>query len=139
MALTNEHLMAALRTVNDPELHRDLVSLDMVKKAEVQGTDAHITIELTTPACPLKDRIKADVTAAIKAKAAEVGAEEPTVNIELTADVRTPQERIREDSNPLPAVKQIIAVGAGKGGVGKSTIAVSLARWPRPARARRWA
>ena len=63
----DERLMAALATVQDPELHKDLVTLGMVKKAVLQGTTAHVGIELTTPACPLKDTIRKDVTAAIEA------------------------------------------------------------------------
>ena len=55
MTLTNEQVMDTLRTVNDPELHKDLVSLNMVKQVDVSGEDVTILIELTTPACPLKD------------------------------------------------------------------------------------
>ena len=72
MALTNEQVTDTLRTVNDPELHKDLVSLNMVKKVDVSGEDVTILIELTTPACPLQDQIHREVEEAIRAKAAEL-------------------------------------------------------------------
>ncbi|MDY7109008.1 MAG: Mrp/NBP35 family ATP-binding protein [Planctomycetota bacterium] len=127
MALTTEQIRDALRTVQDPELHRDLVSLNMVKDVRVEGEDAFIVIELTTPACPLKDQIRADVEQAVRAWGEEHGEPVGAINIELTADVRKANERVRGEESPLPAVKHVIAVGAGKGGVGKSTVAVNLA------------
>jgi ATP-binding protein involved in chromosome partitioning len=127
MPLTVEQITDALRTVNDPELHKDLVTLGMVKDVQVEGENVSIVVELTTPACPLKDKIRGDVEQAVQAKAAEVGAAIETLNIEFTADVRPANERVRDEESPLPQVKHIIAVGAGKGGVGKSTVAVNLA------------
>lgn len=127
MPLTRDAIEAALRTVEDPDLHKDLVTLGMVKKIEPDGDRVDLVIELTTPACPMKDRIRGDIEAAVKAKAAEVGAAEPEVAVEFTADVRRPNEKIRDQGSPLPNVRQIIAVGAGKGGVGKSTVSTLLA------------
>ena len=127
MPLTNENVHDALRTVKDPDLHKDLVTLNMVKDVRVDGSDVAIHIELTTPACPLKDKIHDDIVAAVRAKAEEVGEPVGEVNIEFSADVRSPNERTRDKGNPLPDVKHVIAVGAGKGGVGKSTVAVALA------------
>ncbi len=127
MALTNEQVTDTLRTVNDPELHKDLVSLNMVKKVDVSGEDVTVLIELTTPACPLKDQINREVEEAIRAKAAELGTTIGQIEISFSADVRTPQEKVAGDGNPLPNVKHILAVGAGKGGVGKSTISINLA------------
>ncbi len=121
MALTNEQVIAALRTVKDPELFKDIVTLNMVKEVKVGGNagmDVEVTVELTTPACPLKDVIEKDVTAALK----RVGAE--NVKLNITANTRGAGGPKRE---ALPQVKNIVAVGAGKGGVGKSTVAVNLA------------
>ena len=126
-ALTPEHIIDALRTVNDPDLNRDLVSLNMVKNAEISGKVVKITVELTTPACPLKDKIRADIEKAVVSKANSLGAPLPSIDVTFTADVRSAQERAADKVSPLPGVKNIIAVGAGKGGVGKSTVAVNLA------------
>ena len=118
MPLTRDDVMNALRTVKDPELFKDIVTLNMVKDVKVDGSHVSVNVELTTPACPLKDVIKKDVEAAVRKAGAE------SVNVELTAQTRGPMQP-RKDV--LPQVKNVIAVGAGKGGVGKSTIAVNLA------------
>ena len=116
--ITEEQVRAQLRTVNDPELHKDLVSLDMVKRIAIDGSRVLIDIELTTPACPLKQRIKSDIEQAIR-RIEGVQA----VEIRWSAQVHSS----REDTTQLPGVKNIVAVGAGKGGVGKSMAAVLLA------------
>jgi ATP-binding protein involved in chromosome partitioning len=118
MPLTRDAVINALRTVQDPELFKDIVSLNMLKEIRLDGDDVWINIELTTPACPLKDRIEKDVKAALKT----AGARE--VTLELTANTRGPASP-RKDV--LPQVKNVVAVGAGKGGVGKSTIALNIA------------
>ncbi len=126
--LTPQQLNDALRTVNDPDLHKDLVALNMVKDARMaSGGEVFVHIELTTPACPMKDRIRKAIVAAIHGKAKEVGAKIGPVNVEFSADVRPANQRARDKETPLPSVKHIVAVGAGKGGVGKSTIATMLA------------
>lgn len=116
--VTRDQVMDRLRTVKDPELHKDLVTLNMVKSVAVDGQTVSVHIELTTPACPLKDQIRNDVTKAITSLSG-VG----KVDIEWSAQVRSS----RGPTNQLPGVKNIVAVGAGKGGVGKSTAAVMLA------------
>ena len=119
MALQRDEVMAALRTVRDPELFKDIVTLNMVKDVRVDGSHVHVNVELTTPACPMKDVIRRDVEAAVRGAGAE------SVNVELTANTRaTPSA---EKKNVLPQVRNVVAVGAGKGGVGKSTVAVNLA------------
>src|SRR3982751_894178 len=118
MSLTKETVVAALRTVMDPELHRDIVSLNMVKDVQVDGDNVGVTVELTTPACPLKERIETGVTNALMRAGAA------NVKVNLTANTKGPQQP-RKDV--LPQVKNVVAVGAGKGGVGKSTIAVNIA------------
>ena len=118
MALDKESVLAALRTVKDPELFKDIVTLGMVKDVKVDGSNVMVHVELTTPACPLKETIKRDVEAAVK----NIGAQ--SVHIELSANTRGPMQP-RKDL--LPQVKNVVAVGAGKGGVGKSTIAVNVA------------
>ncbi|MAE61775.1 MAG: sodium:proton antiporter [Planctomycetaceae bacterium] len=135
MPITKSQIIDQLRTVNDPELHRDLVTLNMVKHVAV--CDGHVTvaIELTTPACPLKDQIAQEVEAAVRS----LGDEIQKVEIEWSARPQPPQhphahadqnespQAQARQNNPLPGVKHMIAVGAGKGGVGKSTVAVNLA------------
>jgi len=118
MPLTTEQVIDALRTVEDPELMKDLVSLGMVKDVKVNGSDVFVNIELTTPACPLKAVIKKDVEEALRG----IGA--ASVQIEFSA---SPQGAAAGPRDLLPQVRHIVAVGAGKGGVGKSTIAVNLA------------
>ncbi|MCZ6837490.1 MAG: Mrp/NBP35 family ATP-binding protein [Planctomycetota bacterium] len=127
MPLSPDQIKDALRTVQDPDLHKDLVTLNMVKETRSEGTDVFITIELTTPACPMKDKIKGGIELAINAKASEHGEKLGAINIEFTADVRPLNEKMQDKQSPLPQVKHVIAVGAGKGGVGKSTVAVTLA------------
>jgi ATP-binding protein involved in chromosome partitioning len=118
MALDRESVLAALRTVKDPELFKDIVTLNMVKDVKVEGSHVHVHVELTTPACPLKEKIQKDVEEAVK----RIGAK--TVHVELSANTRGPMQP-RKDL--LPQVKNVVAIGAGKGGVGKSTIAVNVA------------
>jgi ATP-binding protein involved in chromosome partitioning len=118
MALTTDQVLAALRTVQDPEIFKDIVSLGMVKDIGIDGSAVKVRVELTTPGCPLKEVIERDVTAALM----KIGASD--VQVELTAQVRGPAVP-RKDV--LPQVKNVIAVGAGKGGVGKSTVALNVA------------
>jgi len=121
MSLTERDVLAALSKVMDPELNVDLVRAGMVKDLRLSGDQLKVKIELTTPACPLKGKIEADAEAALKAVPGLAKFE-----IEWGAQVRAAPAGMSKDQL-LPGVKNVILVGAGKGGVGKSTVAVNLA------------
>lgn len=118
--LNEPAIFEALRSVQEPELGRDIVTLNMVKDVAISpDNDVSLKIELTTPACPLKDEIERNVDAALKA----IGAR--TVKLTWGAMVRraSPQQ----PQQLVPGVKNVIAVASGKGGVGKSTVSTNLA------------
>lgn len=120
-SVSDTTVFQALKSVTDPDLGRDIVSLDFVKDLVIDGDHVSFTIELTTPACPVKDEMRDQAHAAVLALSGVA-----RVDVTMTASVRSalaPQA----GRAPIPGVKNIIAVGAGKGGVGKTTVAVSLA------------
>ncbi len=120
MDISKEQVINALKFVHDPDLHKDVVSLGMIEDIEVDGNKVSFKLVLTTPACPMKDKMKNDCVKAIQGRVDPYA----EVNVELTSRTTT---RRGPDDTMLKGVKNIIAVVSGKGGVGKSTVAANLA------------
>jgi ATP-binding protein involved in chromosome partitioning len=117
--VTQEAVMAALSKVQEPELHKDLVTLNMIHDVKIEGDKVSFTVMLTTPACPLKSRIERESREAVEAV--------PGVKtVEVTLDANVPTDGRPRGLLDLP-IRNAIAVASGKGGVGKSTVAVNLA------------
>ena len=120
IVITKEQVIAALSNVQEPDLGKDLITLNMVKDITIKGRDVSFTVVLTTPACPLKDLIRNACINAIKLLV------DKEANVEVLFTANTTSLR-KEGQSVLPKVKNIIAVVSGKGGVGKSTVAANLA------------
>src|SRR5438093_6080427 len=121
MQVEQTSVLEALKVVKDPDLHRDIVSLVFIEELKIDGGGVAFTIELTTPACPVKQQLRDQARAAVMQIPGVT-----SVDVHMSARVR---EAVGDDGpqQSIPGVKNVIAVGAGKGGVGKTTVAVNLA------------
>ena len=118
-AVSEAQVLDALRSVMDPDLHRDIVSLGFIRNLKIEDGTVAFDVNLTTPACPVKDRLREQSRDAVLAIP---GVKDARVN--MTAEVRRPPQ---PSTSALQSVRNIVAVGSGKGGVGKSTVATNLA------------
>jgi ATP-binding protein involved in chromosome partitioning len=121
MGPSEREVLEALRKVRDPELGADVVSMGMIKDLRVEGGRVHFTLELTTPACPFNEQLKEEVLRAVRSVR---GVTDVSMEVRSRVPTMRPQS---PNIAPIPGVKNVVAVASGKGGVGKSTIAVNLA------------
>lgn len=127
MTLQPAHLREALASIADPDSGKDIVTAGMVKDIQTQDDDISIEIDLHSTDVALQQQIKERIESAVRATAHAHSRTVGAISVSFTEDTRSANERVHQDTNPLPNIKKIIAVGAGKGGVGKSSVATILA------------
>ena len=120
MTVSNEQVLQALKAVQDPDLKRDIVSLGFIKHLTIEGGRIGFTIELTTPACPVRDVLKEEARAAVAALPGVT-----RVNVTMTSQVRP--SPAAAGHRLIPTIKHVVPIASGKGGVGKSTVAANVA------------
>lgn len=118
--IQKDEILEVLKPVQDPELRRSLVEMNMIRNVEIQGGDVSFTLVLTTPACPLREMIVDDCKRAVRTI-------DGVQTVDITVTAETPKAKGLPDRQGIPGVKNIIAISSGKGGVGKTTVSVNVA------------
>lgn len=120
MSITQDAVLHALRQVREPEIFKDIITLNMVRELKLEGSNIRLTVEMPVPNSQVRDELHEQIVGRLK----QIGATDVRVDFKVRSQDQSSQH-VR--SGPLPQVKHVIAIGAGKGGVGKSTVAVNLA------------